>query len=145
MRMAVTKDATQELRGRLATTKGAIQEVSAAVTQMKSNFESNVAEIKDSLHQYNDGVKQIIRIVDSHYAIGGTAAVDNSLRAALLTKMRPLSRAMKDRLFEGYGPLATVAAKIDLAYALEIIPTEIYDQLKKIKHCALIGERLPQP
>src|ERR1700730_10661877 len=104
--MAVTKDATPELRAaRLATTKGAIQEVSAAVIQMKSNFEAGVSEIKDSLHQYIDGVKQIIPIVDSHYAIAGTAALDNSLRAALLTKIRPLSPAMKDRIFEGYGPL----------------------------------------
>src|SRR5215469_7700297 len=40
--------------------------------------------------------------------------------------MRPLSRDMKDRLFDGYGPLANFAAKIDLAFALEILP---YPQL----------------
>jgi len=133
----------------MADTKGAIQEVQARVDDRKARILSGIREIREQLIEVkitmDEGIGQLVTMVDAHYAIAGTAALDNSLRAALLTKMRPFSRRMRDRLFEGYGPLATVAAKIDLAYALEIIPNEIYDQLKKIKHCALIGERLPQP
>jgi len=128
----------------MADLKGAIQNVRAAITETKSNLEINVDEVKSSLQQYVDGVRQIIPIVDVHYAIAGTAALDNSLRAALLSKMRPLSRAMRDRLFEGYGPLATVAAKIDLAYALEIIPKEIYDQLRKINKIRVTCAHSPE-
>ena len=108
----------------MADIKGAIEEVQDLVANSKDDLESEFKEIEDQLTEYRDtlfaGIRQLQTMVDAHYAIAGTAALDNSLRAALLTKMRPLSRHMRDRLFEGYGPLATVAAKIDLAFAMEI-------------------------
>jgi DNA-binding MltR family transcriptional regulator len=70
--------------------------------------------------------------VDAQIAIVGAAGMEERLEGALLTKLRPLSRQMKDRLFDGYGPLASFSAKIDMAYALEIIPKEIYDTLRNI-------------
>ena len=126
----------------MADIKGAIEEVQDLVANSKDDLESEFKEIEDQLTEYRDtlfaGIRQLQTMVDAHYAIAGTAALDNSLRAALLTKMRPLSRHMRDRLFEGYGPLATVAAKIDLAFAMEIISKEIYDQLIKINKIRVV-------
>jgi hypothetical protein len=70
--------------------------------------------------------------VDSHVAIIGASLLDNNLELAILSKMRPLPRDIKDRIFDGYGPLSTFAGKIDIAFALEIIPREFYGALKTI-------------
>jgi hypothetical protein len=70
--------------------------------------------------------------VDGHIATVGAASLDASLEGALLTKFRPLSQGMKDRLFRGYGPLANLASKIDMAFALNIISDEVYDKLRAI-------------
>jgi hypothetical protein len=48
-------------------------------------------------------------------AIVAAAIIDEQLLRALLTKMRPLSAKLRKRLFEGYGPLSSFAAKIDLS------------------------------
>jgi hypothetical protein len=133
---------------KVADLKSAMQEVRVRLADTKGHFESGMKEIREQITEYGDkmgaGIRLLATMVDAHYAVAGTAALDNSLRAALLTKMRPLSRHMRDRLFEGYGPLATVAAKIDLAYALEIIPKEIYDQLKKINKIRVVCAHSPE-
>jgi len=125
----------------MADIKGKIQEMRALLVESKAHLENGITEIRHQVIQFSD---TMLTMVDAHYAIAGTAALDNSLRAALLTKMRPLSRRMRDRLFEGYGPLATVAAKIDLAYTLEIIPTEIYDSLRKINKIRVVCAHSPE-
>jgi DNA-binding MltR family transcriptional regulator len=47
--------------------------------------------------------------------------------------MRPLSAEMKKRLFDGYGPLSSFSAKIDLSYALQIVPKDKYVDLVTIR------------
>jgi DNA-binding MltR family transcriptional regulator len=47
--------------------------------------------------------------------------------------MRPLSGEMKKRLFDGYGPLSSFSAKIDLSYALQILNKDQYDDLTVIR------------
>ena len=69
---------------------------------------------------------------DSHLAIIWASALDKNLEIALLTKMNPLSRDIKDRTFDGYGPPSNFSAKIDISYALGIFPREFYDALRKI-------------
>jgi DNA-binding MltR family transcriptional regulator len=73
------------------------------------------------------------RYFDAHLAIVTTAALEELLEKALLTQMRPLSRKIKDRLFEGYGPMANFSPKIDLAYALRVISKDDYDVLMVMK------------
>jgi hypothetical protein len=77
---------------------------------------------------------KVATYADAHIATVRAASLDASLEGALLTKMRPLSNTMKDRLFDGggYAPLANFAAKIEIAYAFEIISKEVYDTLKII-------------
>ena len=62
-----------------------------------------------------------------------SAALRRALQAAILSKMRPLSNNFKTRLFDGYGPIASFSAQIDLAYALGLIDKDIFDELKVIK------------
>jgi DNA-binding MltR family transcriptional regulator len=71
----------------------------------------------------------------THAEIGlvGATIIEEQLLRALLTKMRPLSGEMKKRLFDGYGPLSSFSAKIDLSYALQIINKDQYDDLTVIR------------
>jgi hypothetical protein len=77
-------------------------------------------------------VSLLITLPDAHIAMAGAAELDNSLELLLLGKMHSLSRDLKDQLFSGYGPLSTFKAKIDISYALQLIPKELYISLKTI-------------
>jgi DNA-binding MltR family transcriptional regulator len=59
--------------------------------------------------------------------------LDHELRKALLTKMRSLSLKKEERIFDGFGPLGEFAAKIELAYALNLLSDPIYGDLRIIK------------
>jgi hypothetical protein len=59
--------------------------------------------------------------------------LDAALERALLAKMRELSEAQRTNLFEGYGPLSSFAAKIDVAYALNIFDGALYADLIVIR------------
>ncbi|SRR5216683_899646 len=92
------------------------------------------------MNNLSEQITELISNIRAHQArthaeIGlvGAAIIDQQLLRALLTKMRPLSGEMKKRLFDGYGPLSSFSAKIDLCYALQIINKEQYDDLTVIR------------
>jgi hypothetical protein len=53
-------------------------------------------------------------------AIVGGAMIDNYLTLAILARMRPIGNTMHEDLFEGYGPLSTFSAKIDIGFAINL-------------------------
>jgi hypothetical protein len=55
---------------------------------------------------------------DRGVAIMGGAFVEERVRQAILHRLRPLSKTMRDRLFNGDRPLSSFSAKIDLGFAL---------------------------
>ncbi len=57
---------------------------------------------------------------DRAAAIVGGAFVENYLTLAVKSRLRPLSARFDDKLFAGYGPLASFSAKIDLGFALHL-------------------------
>jgi hypothetical protein len=59
------------------------------------------------------------------------AVIESGLQELLLTKMRTLSTNKAKRIFN--GPLRSFAAKIDVAYAFELIDDELYDDLTIIR------------
>ena len=61
------------------------------------------------------------------------ARLDAALERALLAKMRELSEAQRTNLFDGYSSLSSFAAKIDVAYALNIFDDALYDDLIVIR------------
>ncbi|MBB5046919.1 DNA-binding MltR family transcriptional regulator [Rhodopseudomonas rhenobacensis] len=68
-------------------------------------------------------------------AILSASILDRALRGAILAKMKPgLSKEKQERLFGGLKPLSEFAAKIDVAYALEVIDDDVYVKLMAIKN-----------
>lgn len=59
----------------------------------------------------------------------GAAIVDQQLQDAILTKLHKVSRSLENELFAGYGPLASLSAKIALAYAMGLLDHLNYKRL----------------
>jgi DNA-binding MltR family transcriptional regulator len=87
----------------------------------------------DIVTRFDNIMENFGKNFDAQLAILVAAKLEESLKEALLTKMRPINHEIKKRLFEGYGPLSGFAAKIDLAYALKIFPKKVYDTLRTLK------------
>jgi DNA-binding MltR family transcriptional regulator len=97
----------------------------ATFAEVKAGFSKLISSVED----LKSGIDVL---ADSHHAIIEASALDNALELALLSKMRRLNSDLKEKIFDGYGPLSNFAGKIDIAYALEIIPHDFYDSLRKI-------------
>jgi DNA-binding MltR family transcriptional regulator len=80
-----------------------------------------------------EGLLGIRKRTHAQTVIVGAAILEQTLLDALIAKMQPLSKTLKDRLFEGYGPLNSFSSKVDLSYALHIITKDIYDDLTTIR------------
>jgi DNA-binding MltR family transcriptional regulator len=97
---------------------------------------SKISKISKTLETLSEKLADFfdssVKLMDGHVAIVGAASMDRNLERAIQTKMRELSRDMKDRLFDGYGPLSNFAAKIDVAFALGVIEKDIYDDLRTV-------------
>jgi DNA-binding MltR family transcriptional regulator len=61
------------------------------------------------------------RKADTAYIIVSGTALEDLLEQAILAQMRNLSNTAYMRLFRNYGPLSGFSAKIDIAFALNII------------------------
>ncbi|MYG52497.1 MAG: hypothetical protein F4204_09145 [Rhodospirillaceae bacterium] len=57
---------------------------------------------------------------DRGAAILAASNFEERLRERITSRFVDLNRKMEKRIFEGYGPLSTFAAKIDIAYALQL-------------------------
>jgi DNA-binding MltR family transcriptional regulator len=79
-------------------------------------------------------IQQMKLHTDTATAVVLASRAEDWLGEAIKTKMRDdLSAKLKERLFQGYGPLSTFSAKIDFAYALSIIEADIYNDFRAIK------------
>jgi DNA-binding MltR family transcriptional regulator len=61
------------------------------------------------------------------------AIFEDVLQECVQGCMRPLTSRMRARLFDGYGPISTLAAKADIAYALNLLNDEDYADLQIIR------------
>jgi DNA-binding MltR family transcriptional regulator len=88
-------------------------------------------ELREGVGQTN---KLLFEYMETPMVIRAAAALDDILMKALRKKMRPeMSKNLVEKLFEGYGPIATFAARIDLAYAFDIISEDDRAEFNKIK------------
>src|SRR6476620_10221674 len=63
-----------------------------------------------------------------------TSLIEYDLERSIKLKLRPLNKAMNERLFSSaYAPFGTFAAKIDIAYALNITSDAIHQELNKMR------------
>lgn len=83
----------------------------------------------EQIRKVLSGIKELQDQSGAATAMTALALMDLTLQRALQAKMRPLNSKMRVRLFENYGPLSPVAAKIDLAFALNIVSQEMYNDL----------------
>lgn len=83
--------------------------------------------------------KEVLDILLTETGIGavltGVALIDESLEILLRTCLIDNAEAKKviNPLFEGYGPLASLSAKIKLAYVLGRIDRTTYEDLEQIR------------
>ena len=79
-------------------------------------------------------VEQMFSVSQAAIAIYISQIVENILEGSLASKLTISSNTFYARLFEGYGPLSTFTAKIDMARALEILDEETYNTLRILKN-----------
>jgi DNA-binding MltR family transcriptional regulator len=104
----------------------------AGISDTIDNFLNATKRLGGLLDQVKPHLPTLLTISDAHHVIIGASQLDNALEAALLAKMRQLSRDARDKLFDGYGPLNTFSAKIDISYAFNIIDNETYTSLRAV-------------
>ncbi len=80
-----------------------------------------------------EAVKGMDTLTHTAVAIFMSETVENTLTSKIMSKMTISSNNFFDRLFEGYGPLSTFNAKIDIARALAIVDEETYNTLRILK------------
>ena len=84
--------------------------------------------------------KQLIEVIDDlekdgprGAALLGHALLESAMRSLLISRMMPLGKREEDALFSGYGPLSTMAARISVARAFNIISEEARQNLDTIR------------
>lgn len=70
---------------------------------------------------------------DRGAAITGGIYLEQRLREAIEQRWPPVSNTTRDRLFSGYGPLATFSAKINIAGAMGVLNTHAKSDSDKIR------------
>jgi DNA-binding MltR family transcriptional regulator len=90
--------------------------------------------------EFNERARVLAEVMnkesDHGCAVIGAEIVSNQLESLLRAFLRDDSSSSRfgvDALFTGYGPLMSFAAKIHVAYAMQLIPTIIRDRLDMIR------------
>lgn len=77
--------------------------------------------------------RMIVRHMHSAIAIWGAAQLDHRLRWLLEEAMPHLSKTLRDKIFEGFGPLSSFSARIDVAFAFGLIDGDLRADLHKMR------------
>lgn len=80
-----------------------------------------------------DWIRGMARQTETSLALVAGARLEDWLERALKVNMRELSATVTNRIFAGYGPLSTFAAKIDIAFAIRVIDEAVYNDMRAIK------------
>ncbi len=70
---------------------------------------------------------------DRGAAITGIVFLEQMLRNTIVKQWPPMSNTMFERLFKGYGPLASFSALIDVATAMGILHADTRNDFQRIK------------
>jgi len=108
-------------RGRLIHREGKpMDEESKKVVQLLASV---ISSLSTTLAQTT---KSHAAFTHAAVVVTGAAILDAELERCIKTKCRTLNNKMSKRLFGYPGPLSSFAARIDVAYALEITTNEIH-------------------
>jgi hypothetical protein len=78
-----------------------------------------------------ESLQKLAERTDAAYVLITSSALEGFLEKALTAKMRTMTTKRRGRLFK--GPLSTLAAKIDMAYAFEIIGDDVVNDFQVIR------------
>lgn len=104
--------------------------LTSVLAEQRAKRKARYDELLEMLKGYTD---EISKHTHAGAVMVFAAAVEEQLKAAIMTRMKGISGRQEARLFENYGPLSSFSAKIDVSYALQIITTEVWTDLKVIK------------
>ena len=76
---------------------------------------------------------EMVRNAHVAQVMWGAAVLDNLLVTLLTHSLPNLSRRLRERLFEGYGPLGNFAPRLDMAFAMGIIGEKLREDMVHIK------------
>ena len=82
---------------------------------------------------------------DRATAILAVARFEDKLREAIAKQFVELNRKLEIRIFCGYGPLSTLAGKLDIAYALGMYDQKTLENLRSIKKIRNKFAHSPKP
>jgi hypothetical protein len=97
------------------------------------DVDEGIKKIGEAVDKLFESIRQQGLLGHASVVIRFSAILEEDLEQAITLKMRPLSKHMQERLFGDYGPISSFAAKIDIAFALDITTTEIHEELHKIR------------
>src|SRR5437016_12606 len=87
--------------------------------------------MKYTLDHYNQFQEHYAGESDRSAAILAASYLEHCLEEYLL--LRLVAGPTVNALFDGFAPLATFSAKIDIAFAVGLLPRHIQEDLKRIK------------
>jgi len=98
---------------------------------LSQKIKKNKNIFKYSIGGYNEFIKEFENESDRSIIILVVSFIENYLEFYL--KKRLINHKFVDSLFEGYAPLATLSAKIDIAFSIGLISEEIHSELHLLR------------
>jgi DNA-binding MltR family transcriptional regulator len=108
-------------------------EIRELLAMPASEDEKTVTTLDKAFDEFVSAVKLSSHLSHTAVVVTAAAILEDALEQCLKKKMRPLTKSMEIRLFQAYGPIGTLAAKIDLAYAFDITSEDINRELQLIR------------
>lgn len=87
--------------------------------------------LKYSMAGFNNFLKEFENESDRSVIIIAVSYIENYLEHIL--KKRFITHKLVDSLFEGYAPITTLSAKIDIAFSIGLISEEIHSELHLLR------------
>src|SRR5215211_7652703 len=83
-------------------------------------------------NKYRHAIKEIPRQRDRGAGLIATSILEDHLMAAIKARLEQ-NDDIQNKVFKGYGPLASLHAKIDIGFLLGLYPLDIHAQLHEIR------------
>lgn len=87
----------------------------------------------DQINEILSGAEDWIDRGQAATVLTAISAIEDVFEDVIKSRMVVLSKKMESRLFQGYGPLNTFAAKIDIAFALGLLSERDYADMQIIR------------
>ncbi len=101
---------------------------------MESLNETDPQKIQDAAEAMANFLITQVMSAEASFVLLTATSIEQVLRDLLISKMRKdLSNNIRSSLFDGYGPLGSFSARIDLAFALDIITDNERSNCRVIK------------